>query len=931
MNSPEHLKLNPIQPSPTQATFRLQNGSKHVEYEPSVDDDEEDEDDEDLVMEDVSRALLTPATPRFSQMNAKPPGVWSHVKAIVVESAPTLLFSTMGLLFTGELLDHVSRWKALQQVDQLIIVIPVILNLKGNLEMNLSARLGTAANVGELDEKKARRAIILGNLTLLQVQATAVSFVASAVSLLLGLVLPRSPTEVAARAVRPLPPPAPADTPRRSGFPTFLYVASSAMAAACASSLMLGSFMCALVVVCLRFGLDPDNIAPPIASCLGDLVTLVLLSLIASVLFPTLHTPIPSVILILLILFAVSCGLYTRRNRLVAPLLTQGWSPLLAAMIISSGTGIVLDLFVSRYSGFALLAIVISGLPGGVGSIFASRLSTSLHAAKLGADGDHAPKPKSPSDWVVMLTLLAVTIPVEILFLTLLTVFGWLDLPFVFAAFSVLFFCIAVAASLLLARWLVQFLWARNLDPDVVWLRTESDAKLALGKPKINKAGDEVVIPVEVAKKTLYAVDWCKVEDLTPVNARCDIHRPEKEGPAVPIGSEVMSADDATTQRRSSSGRLERSHCDKVAWLSTAHSGGTIMLHIHRLEAPPKEAATKRKNSTIDDFEMVLDNEDSDDAFMPHDAETDTETNKDAEDTATLSEPDKRALQNIMDELVTDDRSWLFREPVDPVALQIPEYYSIIKNPRDLRSIRTNLDDNAYPSVEAFEADLKLMTDNAILFNGTTTQVGEIVVKFQEFCERVMREYWQEKIQSEQGRGEPMRPFVAFVFVFKRVKEKGREKETKAVSEPVPSSGATGAGARQTALKSPIQNSAGLTPPSRTEEDAPSSAEPGSEVAPAPQTPQRPRLDVDSASIPAKRTAQEVLEDVEKLLDRKKRAKTKREQIEQENDRRREEIAQLTIQARQEAEAAEASLIEAERQSRELETKLDEIKARMKR
>ncbi|KAF7323489.1 Mg transporter [Mycena chlorophos] len=474
MNSPEHLKLNPIQPSPTQATFRLQNGSKHVEYEPSVDDDEEDEDDEDLVMEDVSRALLTPATPRFSQMHAKPPGVWTHVKAIVVESAPTLLFSTMGLLFTGELLDHVSRWKALQQVDQLIIVIPVILNLKGNLEMNLSARLGTAANVGELDEKKARRAIILGNLTLLQVQATVVSFVASAVSLLLGLVLPRSPTEVAARAVRPLPPPAPADTPRKSGFPTFLYVASSAMAAACASSLILGSFMCALVVVCLRFGLDPDNIAPPIASCLGDLATLVLLSLIASVLFPTLHTPIPSVILILLILFAVSCGLYTRRNRLVAPLLRQGWSPLLAAMIISSGTGIVLDLFVSRYSGFALLAIVISGLPGGVGSIFASRLSTSLHAAKLGADGDHAPKPKPPSDWVVMLTLLAVTIPVEILFLALLTAFGWLDLPFVFAAFSVLFFCIAVAASLLLARWLVQFLWARNLDPDVYALPIHS-------------------------------------------------------------------------------------------------------------------------------------------------------------------------------------------------------------------------------------------------------------------------------------------------------------------------------------------------------------------------------------------------------------------------------------------------------------------------
>lgn len=34
------------------------------------------------------------------------------------------------------------------RVDELIIIIPVILNLKGNLEMNLSARLGTAVSVG---------------------------------------------------------------------------------------------------------------------------------------------------------------------------------------------------------------------------------------------------------------------------------------------------------------------------------------------------------------------------------------------------------------------------------------------------------------------------------------------------------------------------------------------------------------------------------------------------------------------------------------------------------------------------------------------------------------------------------------------------------------------------------------------------------------
>lgn len=35
----------------------------------------------------------------------------------------------------------------MKRIDELIIIIPVILNLKGNLEMNLSSRLGTAVSL----------------------------------------------------------------------------------------------------------------------------------------------------------------------------------------------------------------------------------------------------------------------------------------------------------------------------------------------------------------------------------------------------------------------------------------------------------------------------------------------------------------------------------------------------------------------------------------------------------------------------------------------------------------------------------------------------------------------------------------------------------------------------------------------------------------
>lgn len=94
-----------------------------------------------------------------------------------------------------------------------------------------------------------------------------------------------------------------------------------------------------------------------------------------------------------------------------------------------------------------------AGLPGNVGSIFVSRLSTALHAETFALNGfvttsmedlDKVPHPPTPSPRLVMITLLCVTFPIEIAFLTTLRLLGWLKVPFVFLVFSLMFFCIAV-------------------------------------------------------------------------------------------------------------------------------------------------------------------------------------------------------------------------------------------------------------------------------------------------------------------------------------------------------------------------------------------------------------------------------------------------------------------------------------------------------
>jgi transcription initiation factor TFIID subunit 2 len=115
-----------------------------------------------------------------------------------------------------------------------------------------------------------------------------------------------------------------------------------------------------------------------------------------------------------------------------------------------------------------------------------------------------------------------------------------------------------------------------------------------------------------------------------------------------------------------------------------------------------------------------------------------------------LNFAEKRSLQAVLGKLVADplcviigsvgrftqcaDRvhsSWVFREPVDPVALGIPMYHEIIpkKDARDLRTIRTKLDNDRYDTVDALEADIELMVSNAVKFNGAESEVGQLALQ----------------------------------------------------------------------------------------------------------------------------------------------------------------------------------------------------------
>ncbi|KAL8969164.1 MAG: hypothetical protein Q9183_002126 [Haloplaca sp. 2 TL-2023] len=79
-----------------------------------------------------------------------------------------------------------------------------------------------------------------------------------------------------------------------------------------------------------------------------------------------------------------------------------------------------------------------------------------------------------------------------------------------------------------------------------------------------------------------------------------------------------------------------------------------------------------------------------------------------------------------------------FDKPVDPVALGIPTYFNVIKNPMDLRTLEEKLKRGDYASLEAFNSDFKLIIQNALAFNGPEHFVTGHARKMEATFERVM-------------------------------------------------------------------------------------------------------------------------------------------------------------------------------------------------
>lgn len=75
-----------------------------------------------------------------------------------------------------------------------------------------------------------------------------------------------------------------------------------------------------------------------------------------------------------------------------------------------------------------------------------------------------------------------------------------------------------------------------------------------------------------------------------------------------------------------------------------------------------------------------------------------------------------------------------FLHPVDPEKLNIPNYYEIIKEPMDLKTVEENLKKDSYVDEEEIKDDLEKIWNNARMYNPEGTDINEMAKEMKTYC-----------------------------------------------------------------------------------------------------------------------------------------------------------------------------------------------------
>lgn len=169
-----------------------------------------------------------------------------YAKEMVKQSLPLLVICGLGGIVTGNTLGAMVI--ILQRIPGLIVVIPAVIALRGNISTALGSRLGSAYHLGLIDEQNLwtgdLKQNIFGSIVLSFVMSFIIGILAYCTSLLFGVQ------------------------------PDIVQLVGIVVLAGTVSGIVLTFLTVFIIYLVFRQGYDPDNITGPALATFGDIVTM---------------------------------------------------------------------------------------------------------------------------------------------------------------------------------------------------------------------------------------------------------------------------------------------------------------------------------------------------------------------------------------------------------------------------------------------------------------------------------------------------------------------------------------------------------------------------------------------------------------------------------------------------------------------------------
>jgi mgtE-like transporter len=294
------------------------------------------------------RGLARRAGARFRALiGADPASLRQGLAALLVSSGGDLLAGlTLGAI-TGTLAD----------LPGLLVLVPAAIGMRGNVFGALGSRFGTSIHAGTFSLSRRAETVVGQNVIAAMALSLSISFalavLAKAVSIGFGL-------------------------PHTISIAYFIVIS---IVGGVISSVFVLLLTLGVAAGSVRFGWDMDNVAAPLVTAAGDMVTLPSLFLATFIVGPGIVTPILAAVLSL---FAVAALVAAFRSGLpiAIRILRESVPILLIAGLIDVVAGLTIEKRLESFLAFPALLVLVPPFledTGALGGILAARLASKLH------------------------------------------------------------------------------------------------------------------------------------------------------------------------------------------------------------------------------------------------------------------------------------------------------------------------------------------------------------------------------------------------------------------------------------------------------------------------------------------------------------------------------------------------------------------------